>query len=205
MSIAFVFDLDGVIRHWDQKIVTDVEQAHDLPGGALLDTAFESALLLSAVTGVITDEEWRAEVAIRLQQRFPDANAAAAVREWSTPPGEIMAGSLDVLAAASRHGSVSLLTNATSRLNSDLEILCLTEVFDHIFNSSEIGLAKPDSLIFEHVENVLGVTADRIVFVDDSAANVETAAKCGWISLLSGPDADLRQVLASYLEKDVVR
>ena len=63
MTRAFVFDLDGVIRHWDPELVTNAERTNGLPAGALFGVSFETDLLLAAVTGAISDDAWRTEVA----------------------------------------------------------------------------------------------------------------------------------------------
>lgn len=46
--------------------------------------------------------------------------------------------------------------------------------------SNEIGLRKPDPGAFMALSDALGVPAERTVFVDDSAANVEAARALGW-------------------------
>lgn len=199
MSRIFVFDLDGVIRHWDPDIVRKAERANGLPEGALFGVSFESDLLLGAVTGKLTDEAWRKETAIRLQQEYPEANGEGAVAAWSEPIGEVIEGTLPVLRQARVHGHVCLLSNATSRLNSDLEVLGIKGEFDRIFNSSAIGFAKPDERVFAHVEQFLAADPGTIVYVDDGASNIEAAADRGWISLLATPQTRLADLLAPYL------
>lgn len=199
MSRVFIFDLDGVIRNWDPEIVKNAERNNGLPGGALFGVSFEADLLLAAVTGKMTDDEWRAEVATRLQQQFPDANGVGAVAAWSEPIGEVIDGSVEVLRKARQHGTVCLLSNATSRLDSDLIALGIAEEFDHIFNSSAIGFAKPDERIFAHVEQALSVDPAQIVYIDDGAANIEVAANRGWVSLLATPETRLAELLEEDL------
>ena len=200
MSRIFVFDLDGVIRHWDPEIVKNAERANGLPEGALFQVSFETDLLLAAVTGKMTDEAWREEVATRLQREYPDANGAGAVAAWSDPVGEIFPGSRDVLTRARELGTVCLLSNATSRLNADLAALGISGHLDHIFNSSEIGFAKPDERIYAHIEEALDVDPEQIVYVDDGPANVEAAIERGWNGLLAEPGADLNQLMHSWLK-----
>lgn len=199
MSRTYVFDLDGVIRHWDPDIVSNAERANGLPIGALFAVAFEPELLISAITGEISDEAWRYEVAARLQSRYPDVNGKKAVAEWSSPHGEIIDGALDVLTRVRERGTVCLLSNATSRLDSDLSALGIAHQFDHIFNSSSIGFAKPDERIYAHIEQALDIDPDQIVYIDDGAANVNAAAERGWISLLATPDTKLSDLLMPYL------
>jgi putative hydrolase of the HAD superfamily len=51
--------------------------------------------------------------------------------------------------------------------------------FREIFLSSSIGLRKPDAAAYDHVIKAIGVPASRILFFDDSAANIEGARARG--------------------------
>lgn len=51
--------------------------------------------------------------------------------------------------------------------------------FKTVFLSSTIGLRKPDAAAFEHVVKEIGVPAERIVFFDDLAENIDGARASG--------------------------
>lgn len=51
--------------------------------------------------------------------------------------------------------------------------------FREVFLSSSIGLRKPDAEAYDHVVKAIGVPASRILFFDDSAANIEGARARG--------------------------
>ena len=51
--------------------------------------------------------------------------------------------------------------------------------FREIFLSSSIGLRKPDAEAYDHVVKAIGVPAERIVFFDDLAENIEGARALG--------------------------
>jgi HAD superfamily hydrolase (TIGR01509 family) len=51
--------------------------------------------------------------------------------------------------------------------------------FREIYLSSRIGLRKPDAEAYDHVVRAIGVPASRILFFDDSAANIEGARARG--------------------------
>ena len=51
--------------------------------------------------------------------------------------------------------------------------------FREIFLSSAIGLRKPDAAAYDHVVQAIGVPAERIVFFDDLAENIEGARARG--------------------------
>ncbi len=58
-----------------------------------------------------------------------------------------------------REVPVSLITNATSRLPLELRQLGIDDEFDYIFNTSELGVAKPDPEVFRIIMNRVGVEA----------------------------------------------
>jgi glucose-1-phosphatase len=51
--------------------------------------------------------------------------------------------------------------------------------FREIFLSCEIGLRKPDAAAYDHVIKAIGAPAQRIVFFDDLAENIEGARRQG--------------------------
>jgi glucose-1-phosphatase len=51
--------------------------------------------------------------------------------------------------------------------------------FREVYLSSTIGLRKPDAAAYDHVIKAIGVPAERIVFFDDLAQNVDGARACG--------------------------
>lgn len=179
MVKAVLTDLDGVVRRWDPGIVHLAESAEGLPHDALLNTAFEPDLLLRATTGRITDESWRSEVAERLRLRYPAADAREAVRLWSLSPGEIDTDVLDLLQRCRSSAKLVLITNATTRLETDLERLGIEQAFDHVVNSSSIGQVKPHPGIFNAALDLLCIEAVEAFFVDDRVENVNATAELG--------------------------
>jgi FMN phosphatase YigB (HAD superfamily) len=69
--------------------------------------------------------------------------------------------------------------------------------FRQIFVSSTIGLRKPDAAAFRFVSENVGVPAGRIVFFDDSQANVEGARTCGLQAVHVTSPADVTKTLAT--------
>jgi FMN phosphatase YigB (HAD superfamily) len=69
--------------------------------------------------------------------------------------------------------------------------------FREIFLSSTIGLRKPDAAAYDHVVKAIGVPANRIVFFDDLAANVEGAQARGLIAVHVKSPADVADALSA--------
>ena len=66
MVRAVVFDLDGVLRRRDPAVMAGAESACGLAPGEIARAAFEDGLLSAAVTGRITDGQWREQVSAAL-------------------------------------------------------------------------------------------------------------------------------------------
>jgi len=175
MIKAILTDLDGVVRRWDPGIVKRAEDTSGLPQDALLRTAFEPDLLLRATTGQIPDADWRSEVGRRLRRMFPSADAEEAVLLWSRSSGEVDTDVLDLLSRCRESVSLVLITNATTRLDSDLQRLEIDQAFDYVVNSSSIGHAKPHPEIFNAALNLLTIKPGEALFIDDKTENVDAA------------------------------
>ena len=80
---------------------------------------------------------------------------------------------------------ISLLTNNTSSLDKVLkEKFQIEHLFDFIFNSAEIGIAKPNPKVYHHVLEKTKTEPKNCLFVDDSKENVKTAKELGIKSIL---------------------
>jgi putative hydrolase of the HAD superfamily len=170
---AVLCDLDGVLRRWPP--MADLERAHGVPPGTVAAVAFAPLRLHPAITGACTDEEWRAAVTEDLAAHTD--RAAEHTAAWSATAGEIDHEVAEILRAARRHGPVVIVTNATTRLESDLDRLGLTE--HAVVSSARVGAAKPDPRIYRAAAERAGTPPDRCLFVDDSATNTEAAGRLG--------------------------
>ena len=69
--------------------------------------------------------------------------------------------------------------------------------FRELYLSSAIGLRKPDAAAYDHVIKSIGVPAERIVFFDDLAQNVEGARACGLKAVQVRSSGDVAATLAA--------
>ncbi len=194
---ALLIDLDGVLRDWPPDDAA-VDRLKGL--GLSLDTVnaalFDPDLLHRVVTGAITDEAWQLEAADQLRATH-GVECGEALLAGRAYPGRLRPDVLDVCRRVRQHVPVSLLTNATSRLADHLHQLALATEFDRVFNSSEMGVAKPDTRIFERACDELRLTPDEVVFVDDTEGHVRAAASIGLRAHLFTTAAELEQILAN--------
>ncbi|HEY3832541.1 MAG TPA: HAD-IA family hydrolase [Acidimicrobiia bacterium] len=172
-----IFDLDGVVRHFEPAAAT--EQRLGLPPGSIEAAALSTALLEGATTGRITFEEWIEAVGVELERQH-GLSARAAAAAWADLPVWVD-DDLVALAEQLRDAgtTTAILTNGTTRVESECATLGIPDHFDHLFNSARIGYAKPDRRVFEHVVGALGVEPHDCAFTDDSAAKLAGAVDLG--------------------------
>ena len=68
------------------------------------------------------------------------------------------------------------------------------------FLSFEIGKRKPERDAFEHVARDIGVPLDRILFLDDTADNIEGAREAGVHAVLVQSPSDVRNAVAPWMD-----
>jgi glucose-1-phosphatase len=128
-----------------------------------------------------------------------DVSDAQFLEGWNAIfTGEI-AGISALLARASKRLPLYAFSN-TNRPHAEHFSAAYADVLGHfreIFLSSAIGLRKPDAAAYDHVVKAIGVPANRIVFFDDLAANIEGAQARGLIAVhVTSPD-DVANALAA--------
>jgi putative hydrolase of the HAD superfamily len=179
MYRAIIYDLDGVIRHWDEPQATRaLEERHGLPPGAIAAAVFEPSLLERALTGHISDETWRLAARNALV-RTHGPTAGVALDRWSERVGRVDPAMTAFVAWVRRRLRTGLLTNATTRLETDLAAVRLDQAFDVVVNSARIGFAKPDPRIYRVAAARLGFPPAQCLYVDDTPAHVTAARECG--------------------------
>ncbi|MCP6719298.1 MAG: HAD-IA family hydrolase [Patescibacteria group bacterium] len=92
---------------------------------------------------------------------------------------------IDWIQEKKKECKISLLTNNSS----DIHILLkerfeIEHIFDYIFVSGDIGLAKPDPEIFKYTLKNIRADAKECLFIDDSMENIESAKKLGFSTIL---------------------
>lgn len=81
--------------------------------------------------------------------------------------------------------TIALLTNNTAALEILLEFKFeIKHIFDHIFNSAEIGFIKPDKRFFKYVLKKLDADAKQCLFIDDTKKHLLSAQELGFRTFL---------------------
>lgn len=178
MIKTVIFDLGGVlVRTKDPRPREELARKYQLSYQQLSDMIYRSESGIRAMVGEITTEEHWENIhqTIGLQD---DSIRAFEKKFWG---GDQLDESLIALIAGLREEyTTALLSNAWDNLRRLLvELWDIDEVFDHIFISAEIGLAKPDPSIYQYVIRTLGHSPSEMVFLDDFPENVAAAREAG--------------------------
>lgn len=193
-------------------------------GGVLMD--FGGLGRLGALTGRPDDEALRADWAgswwVRAFERGacdPDSFARHVVAEWgiALSPADFVddfrrwsagpfPGAIDLVRSLGEAVAVGCLTNTNPvHWQQHLDRWGLVEHFDWRFASHELGLMKPDPAVYEHVVQVVGAAPERMLFLDDSDANVLAARAAGMrAERVRGLD-EVRTALSAHLATDMDR
>lgn len=201
MIQTVIFDLGGVlVRTENQDPRRILAERFGLSYQDLNDLVYGSESAKLATWGAITAEEHKETV----------------LWELGLPPGtfdefgeEFWGGDSLDRALVEFIGSLQgeyrtvLLSNAWD----DLRPLLINHweidgIFDDIFISGEIKLAKPDPKIFQHVIAVLDADPSTLVFVDDFIENIEAAREAGINAIHFRSREQALLELAEYLDSE---
>ena len=175
--LAVLWDADGVLqrvpRGSEESMRPAVEGLVDDVDGFLADALRAER---PALTG---DVRW-VDVLPALLDRWGIADAHDDVlRTWLTI--EEVPGTHDLVRALRAAGvRCYLATNQDERRGRLMhQQLGYGDLLDGAFYSFELGLAKPDPAYFATVADRLGLAPERLLLVDDNAANVAAARSVG--------------------------
>ena len=104
---------------------------------------------------------------------------------------------LDLIFKLKPKYKIAILSNASSpHLRESLAKTGTEKLFDAVVISSELGITKPDTSIFNYCLDKLDVTADEAIYIDDNQRFVDAANKLGLTAYCYSGTDDLKQHLS---------
>ena len=102
---------------------------------------------------------------------------------------EITDGLLDFLKSIKSRGvEIWCLSNDLSEWSEKLRIrFGLVKYFRGFVISGDIGIRKPDPMIYQNLLNRLNVKANDVIFIDDNPKNLDAASRFGFTTILFSP------------------
>jgi FMN phosphatase YigB (HAD superfamily) len=97
-------------------------------------------------------------------------------RLWT---GGLFEGARELVESTREYARTACLSNSNAIQWPEYVRSGITDHLDLLFLSHELDLIKPDREIFDHVLEVTGSPADRLLFLDDNEMNVVAARAAG--------------------------
>jgi epoxide hydrolase-like predicted phosphatase len=175
---AVIFDFGGVLmRTEDREPRTQLARSLGRNYAQLEEIVFNGPTGLPAALGQITAEQHWSSVAQSLQI----AEAQIPAFQDAFWGGDRMDSRLvDHIRSLKGRYRTALLSNAWTDLREYLENRWkISDAFDLMIISAEVGFAKPDQRIYQLILERLQVPAQAAIFIDDMAENVRAAQLLG--------------------------
>lgn len=198
--LNLLFDLGGVIMDISRdncvKAFRDLGMA-DVDN--LLGEYVQKGVFSQIESGLITPGEFRAEIRRYLPGNPDDRTLDNAFEKFLT---EIPIKRLQALRRLRHRHRIYMLSNTNpimwnGRIDSEFrkEGLTMSDYFDGTVTSFEAKAMKPDPAIFEYAIRKIAIEPGQTLFLDDSRANLDTAAKFGFRTALVAPGEEFTDIL----------
>jgi putative hydrolase of the HAD superfamily len=193
---VILFDVGGVLltNGWDHR-----ERAAAVQKFGLDATSFEAhhvTVVDAWERGEITVDAYLDAAVFYEPRNFSHAEFLAFILSQSQLLPDGAMGILQEL-AASKLCMVGALNNEARETNDyRFERFGLRHYFQIALSSCYVGLRKPSQAMYQRALDILGVSPERILFIDDRAENATGAANAGMRTIVFKSENTLRSELA---------
>jgi glucose-1-phosphatase len=180
-----IFDLGNVIIDIDYDFsIKELKKILPVDKHDLTSEFFPSAFHKDYEKGMINSDQFRNAVRELYQEGFSNDQID---HIWNSLLRDIPQERIDLIGKLNRDFGTAVLSNTNEihilkfneMLKDQTSVEGLSGLFDRVFLSHEMGLAKPDEAIYEAVINEIQVEPSRVLFFDDLLANLEGAKRVG--------------------------
>ncbi len=191
---AVVFDMGGVLVELGP--LSEILGDDPLPVEHFWSRWLASPTVRDYEMGGCTVEEFGERLVAELGLSFDGTELVERFAAWPKGLFDGAVQMIDDLRADSSPPVVAVLSNTNGlHWEGQVDAATVSGLFDRRYLSFELGLAKPDADIFEHVIADLGLEPGHIVFLDDNQPNVDAARSVGIDAHLTRGVAQARAVL----------
>jgi putative hydrolase of the HAD superfamily len=180
-----IFDLGNVIIDIDYDFsIRELKKILPNEKHYLTADFFPSSFHKDYEKGMISSDQFRNAVRELYQENYSNELID---HIWNSLSKDIPQERIDLVRNLNQDFGTAVLSNTNEihilkfneMLNAQTSINGLSEMFDRVFLSHEMGLAKPDEAIYKAVINEIQVEPNRVLFFDDLLANLEGAKRVG--------------------------
>ena len=173
---TLLIDADGVVQTTTRSFLQDLQALCPEPSNA---RAFLEDIFRAEKPCLVGAADFPHELTKVLQKWEVDLPISDALKFWRQI--EPAANILETIAKLRARGTrVCLASNQQAHRAHIMAIhLNYASLFDELFFSFELGVAKPSSTFFEAILNQLRADAENTLFIDDHEQNVAAAVAIG--------------------------
>ena len=189
-GVIFNLDYEGAVESFKRIGLADADQR--------LDRYHQRGIFEELESGRINPDAFRKELSQMCHRELTHDEVLSAWLGYVGGPVDL--SRLDAIDDLRRRGYRTFLlsnTNPYVQQWAESPAFCaygrpLRSFMDKCYTSYEVGIMKPAEGIFRHMLTDANIRAEETLFLDDSAANVEAAARLGIHTLLVEKNADWR-------------
>ena len=203
MIKAIVLDIGGVLlRTEDRSGRQMLEKKYGLPPGGADVLVFNSKPAAESTLGLLEREKVWEHVA-EVLSLTPQALETFKLAFWEGDQLDL--NLLKYFQTLMNGYKTALLSNAWMSMRqtlADQYQIIEGQNVNHILISSELGVAKPDHLIYQILAETIQCDFNQILFVDDFLENIEAAKALGIQTIHYQPGINLIPQIQSQLDPD---
>lgn len=159
-------------------VCRELEQSYGLPRRALFETLYRTPTWEAVERGRGDREAWREE-AHRLLEARADRPLPQLHDAWRASQ-HLIRENVELVRVLRPFYRIGILSNSDASLRERLrDGVGISDLFDVLVCSAEVGMAKPEPPIYRLAAERLGLPPEACVFVDDHEPNVVAAQAIG--------------------------
>ena len=186
-----VFDLGNVLIEWNsEKILTYFEPENER-SQALKQAIFESGIWHKTDKGELSLKEACEEVLAQLDASYHSAIKNTFYHWYEVV--QVYSGLQEKIRIWANQGYRIYILSTTCEIFYHIEKAGLLPIYPLLSGyilSSEVGVVKPESEIYQKLLKKYRIEPTESVFIDDIQANLDTAAELGFETILAEKESD---------------
>jgi len=201
-----IFDLGGVLLNINPLLsLIEFEKISGLDQKELTMRLLSENIFEKFETGKLNNTQFRSELCRIINIKASDSEID---RAWNTLLLDFPQHRVELVKQLRKNYRIFLLSNTNNihfdhytREFNEKYGFRMTDLFEKLFLSHEIGIHKPDAGIYTYVLQNDGIVASETVFFDDSLANIEAAALQG----IQGIHIEAGHDVTSFFDNGILR
>lgn len=197
MISTIAFDYAGVLEINERNIITEITEYMDIPLDKWNSVYYSLNHLCN--TGGKT---WNEVAILTVEQLGASEEQIKDIEEILRLNGlskKVNDGLVEIIKKLKQDYKIALLSNYPPYLREKLDKQNLTELFDEIIISGEVGYQKPQPEIFMLLCDKFKISPNQLVFIDDSKKSLEGAETIGYTPILYKNNDQLEEDLRGIL------